>query len=147
MLPPLPPAAPLAIGGTISGDPYMIPATMVEVALREAGWRAESYGTGNPLDTLCAALARVRPALLWLSVSTFASAREFREGYAILHARAVELGIPVALGGRALTEEVRREIQYSAYCDTLAHLVSFSRTLRSGTSAKAETGAAETTDS
>jgi methanogenic corrinoid protein MtbC1 len=130
VLPPPPAAAPHALGGTLEDDPYSIPTTMVELALREAGWRAESYGTGLPVATLCAAMDRMEPRLLWLCVSTFADRDSFLARYSALYEAAAARGIPVVVGGRALTEEVRREIRYSAYCDTLAHLVSFAKTLQ-----------------
>ena len=42
---------------------------------------------------------------------------------------AVECRVPVVVGGRALTEEIWRAIQYAAHCDTLRHMISFARTL------------------
>ena len=129
LLPSLRESAPQAIGATLEGDPYTIPTLMVEIALREAGWRAESYGIGHPFSTLCSAIRAVRPRLFWLSVSTIASIPDFLAGYSKLYETAVECGVPVAVGGRALTEEIRRAIQYAAYGDTLKHLISFARTL------------------
>ena len=123
------PCAPNAVGATLEGDPYTIPTLMAEIALREAGWRADSYGIGHPFSTLCAAIRAVRPRLFWLSVSTIPSAPDFTAGYANLYDTAVECGVPVAVGGRALTEEIRRAIQYAAHGDTLRHLISFARTL------------------
>jgi methanogenic corrinoid protein MtbC1 len=121
--------APVAIGGALEHDPYRLPTTMVEVALREAGWRAASLGTLLPAATLIEAVRENRPQLLWLSVSSIASVPEFVEEYAQLHETAAKLGTAVAVGGRALTEEIRQQMTYSAYCDTLRHLVTFVATL------------------
>jgi MerR family transcriptional regulator, light-induced transcriptional regulator len=129
LLPSISDSAPQAIGGTLEGDPYTIPTLMVEIALREAGWLAESYGIGHPFSTLCAAICAIRPRLFWLSVSTIPSIPDFLAGYAKLYETAVECSVPVVVGGRALTEEIRRAIQYAAYGDTLRHLISFARTL------------------
>ncbi|MGB9623410.1 MAG: B12-binding domain-containing protein [Phycisphaerae bacterium] len=131
VLPPVPASALRAIGATPEGDPYAIPTLMAEIVLREAGWRAESYGCGHPFSTLCAAVRTVRPQLFWLSVSTIGSVPEFLGGYAKLYDTAVECGVPVAVGGRALTEEIRRAMQYAAHGDTLRHLIAFARTLKS----------------
>jgi len=128
-LPDVPDSAPLAFGGTLAGDPYTLASSMAEIVLREAGWRAESYGSGHPAATLRAALNDLRPRLFWLSISTIPSVEEFLLEYSSLYETAVSLGIPIAVGGRGLGEELRREMQYSAYCDTLRHLVSFARTL------------------
>jgi MerR family transcriptional regulator, light-induced transcriptional regulator len=124
-----PPDAPQAIGGTLVGDPYSLPTTMLELALREVGWRAQSYGCGLPAATLVDALRDVRPRMLWLSVSAFESEQKFLADYATLYAAAQELGVAVLVGGRMLTGELRERIQYSAYGDNLRHAASFVRAL------------------
>ncbi len=129
LLPSVPDSAPRAIGAAIEGDPYTMPTLMAEIALREAGWRADSYGVGLPFATLGAAIRELRPGLFWLSVSTISSVPDFLAGYSNLYETAIECGVPVVVGGRALTEEIRKAIQYSAYGDMLRHMVSFARTL------------------
>lgn len=121
--------APLAIGGTLERDPYQLATAMAEVVLRECGWRAESYGTLLPASTLCQALRDYQPRLLWISVSAFDSRERFLQEYRELYDAAVGQGAAVAVGGRALDEELRREMKYSAHCDTMAHLASFVGTL------------------
>lgn len=121
--------APLALGGALEHDPYRLPTTMVEIALREAGWRATSLGTMLPAATLVEAVRENQPDLVWVSVSSIASTEEFLDGYARLYETAAALGTAVAVGGRALTDEIRQQMDYSAYCDTLRHLVSFVGTL------------------
>lgn len=123
------PDAPQAIGGTLTDDPYSLPTTMLEIALCEAGWRAKSYGCGLPAATLVDALRKVRPRVLWLSVSTFGSEQQFLTDYATLYAMAQELGVAVLVGGRMLSAELRARIQYSAYGDNLRHAVAFVRAL------------------
>jgi excisionase family DNA binding protein len=117
--------APVALGGAPEHDPYRLPTTMVEIALRECGWRACSYGTLLPAATLGEAVRENRPQLLWVSVSFIESVPQFLEEYARLYETAAEMGTAVAVGGRALTEEIRQQMVYSAYCDTLRHLVTF----------------------
>jgi excisionase family DNA binding protein len=121
--------APQAIGGTLSGDPYSLPTTMLEIALREAGWRAQSYGCGLPTETMVDALNTLRPRLLWLSVSTLGSEQQFLTDYSRLYAAAQGLGVAVLVGGHALTAELRERMQYSAYGDNLRHAVSFARAI------------------
>ncbi len=103
---------------------------MVELVLREAGWRADAYGTLLPAETLGLAIREQRPRLLWVSVSTIRSPAEFLAEYARLYDTASNVGTAVVVGGRALDDEaLRREMTYSAYCDTLRHLVSFAGTV------------------
>jgi methanogenic corrinoid protein MtbC1 len=129
-LPTIPAEAPRAIGATLEGDPYMLPTAMVAIALREAGWNAESYGCWHPPETLEAAVREERPRLLWISVSTLDDGEAFVARYTSLYHSAVASGVAVAVGGRALTEHLRRRIEYSAYGDCLRHLVAFVATLR-----------------
>lgn len=129
VLPPVPESAPRAVGGTVAGDPYQLPTTMVEIVLREAGWHAQSFGVGMPFDTLCAAVREVRPRLFWLSVSTIESPADFLGHYADLHAAAAAAGVPLVVGGRALTAAIRRRMHYAAFCDHLGHLASLAATL------------------
>jgi excisionase family DNA binding protein len=124
-LPPPPAGAPVAIGGTPAGDVYQLPTLLVELVLRQAGWQAQSYGVGLPLDTLSAALERVRPQLFWLSASWIPDRDEFLAAYARLQATAAGAGVPVVVGGRALTEDIRRAMRYAAFGDTLGHLTTF----------------------
>jgi excisionase family DNA binding protein len=128
-LPRVPEDAPTAIGGTVEGDPYRAATTMVEIALREQGWRADSLGPMLPTATLCDAIEKVRPRLFWLSASSLQSPTEFVDQYESLYQTAFRSGTAVVVGGRALTEEIRQQIQYSAFCDNLRHVVAFAATL------------------
>ena len=125
------PEAPVAIGGTLSCDPYRLPNSMIELVLRELGWRATSLGTSLPTATIGEAVRDSRPRLLWLSVSHIESVPTFLAEYAHLHGVATGTGTAVVVGGRALTAEIRRQMAYSAYCDTLRHLAAFASSLAS----------------
>ena len=129
-LPQIPEDAPRAIGGTLSGDPYVLPSTMAELVLREGGWNAENHGTGIPADTFCAAIKRIRPRLVWLSVSHIAAMPEFLAQYEHLFECASAHGTAVAVGGHALTSNIRVQMRYSAFCDNFSHLISFAATLK-----------------
>lgn len=128
-LPNLPPDAPLAVGGSLSGDPYSLPTTMVDIALREIGWRAESLGTNLPANTLVAAIQDLRPRIFWLSVSAFVAVDDFLESFQLISAAAQQAKTSLLVGGRTLSEDLRRRMDYSKYCDTLKHTVSFAESI------------------
>ncbi len=130
MLAPPGPAAPYAIGATLADDPYTLPNRLVELVLREAGWRAESYGSCNPGATLAAAIRQRRPGLFWLSVSTIDTESQWLSEYQLVSQAAAEEKVPLAVGGRALTPELRQQMSYSAYCDNLRHLVDFAEAIK-----------------
>jgi MerR family transcriptional regulator, light-induced transcriptional regulator len=137
LLPPAKPAAPLAEGGTLDGDPYTLASSMAELVLRDNGWNSISLGNGLPFATLHTALTKTHPRLLWLSVSAIRDEDRFADEMNALFDQATQLGTALVLGGVALADAVRRSIRFSAYCDTFQHLEAFSKTLLGVESRKA----------
>lgn len=130
MLPQPAKSAPVAMGCAGAGDQYNLGTTMVEVVLRSADWNASSLGNNLPFETIGAAIAKHRPQLFWLSSSHIVDKAEFLAGYGRLYEE-YGMEIPFVVGGFGLTEEVRRQMKYAAYCDTMKHLEAFAQTLRS----------------
>jgi MerR family transcriptional regulator, light-induced transcriptional regulator len=123
------PDLPMALGGTISGDHYRLPTCMVEITLRECGWRALSLGTSLPIPTLCAAIEQQRPQLFWVSVSHIPNVEQFVDEFPQLSSTASRCGTALVTGGRGLTDEIRGRIRYSSYCDRLKDLETFAETI------------------
>lgn len=123
-----PEGGPLAVGGTPACDPYSLPTTMIELVLRRQGWQAASLGARLPFETLVSAIDDLKPRLFWLSVSHLDNEEQFARDYARFYA-AVREKCPVVVGGRALSESLRRKLQYSAFCDNLQHLEAFARSI------------------
>lgn len=69
MLPPPDTSAPVALGGSTSGDNYRLASLMVELVLVSNGWSAASLGSSLPFSTLIAAAQEHKPGLFWLSFS------------------------------------------------------------------------------
>ena len=130
LLMPAPEQAPLAIGGTPEGDQYSLGTAMAELVLRDAKWESISIGDNLPFDSISAAIRDQQPAMFWLSCSYIADEPSFLNGYAKLQD---EFGIDVAfvVGGFALSDEIRQQMKYSAYCDNMQHLDVFAQTLLS----------------
>lgn len=120
---------PVAMGGTLDGDPYTLAASMSELVLRDCGWRANSLGNMLPFDTLCKALERDRPRLMWLSVTSIRDVDRFVAGFNVLFDTATSFGSVIAVGGQALTTDIRRRLRYTTYCDNFRHLEAFATTL------------------
>lgn len=130
---PLPgPRAPRALGGTLSGDHYALANQLVELVLREAGWNATSLGGNLPADSLLVAVRRERPRLLWLSISYVPDPETFIDEYNAFYAQ-LPADLVVAVGGRALTDELRPRIGYTAHCDSLEQLSALAMAMRGAT--------------
>ena len=120
----------VALGGTAEGDQYVIPTTAAELVLRDSGWQARSLGSSRPFASLAVAIREHRPKLFWLSVSYVADESQFLEGFQLLNVAAAEVGTAITVGGFALSEELRQQLRYSAFCDTMQHLEEFANTFR-----------------
>ncbi|MGL4549923.1 MAG: hypothetical protein ACRC33_01945, partial [Gemmataceae bacterium] len=64
-----------------------------------------------------------------VSCSHLADPEAFVAGFAGLYAEAEAAGAAVAVGGRALGEDVRRRLTFTHHGDTLAHLAAYARDL------------------
>lgn len=124
---------PLALGGSPEKDPYVLAGLLAELVLRDRGWRVVNLGPNTPLASFRKAMSELRPKLLWLTVSYLEDAEQFLTEYRQLYKDSERQGVPLAVGGRALTDAVRAAIPYTTYGDGLAHLSAFARTLCPGT--------------
>ncbi len=120
---------PIAVGGAPEGDPYLLPTLLAQLVLLDAGWEAVNLGPNTPLPSLARSVGELRPRLLWLSVSYLENSTDFLRRYKDLYRIAEQQGVPVALGGQALTGTLRSAIPYTTYGDGLSHLAAFARTL------------------
>jgi len=128
-LPPPGDGAPVAIGGAPEGDPYQLPTALVELTLREVGWEATSLGNHLPIDSFIQAAHDYRPQLFWLSVSAVPDADQFVQDQTRL-AEALGEEVPLLIGGRALSDDLRPRLRYTAHCDSLRHMVDLAGLLR-----------------
>ena len=127
---PRPPVdAPLAIGGSPSGDQYTLPTNLVELVLQDVKWNATSLGPNLPFETMRTAILELRPKLFWLSCSYLENEVEFLSMYQELHEE-FSSNVAFVVGGFALSEEVRNKMKFSAYCTIMQHLEGFAETLR-----------------
>ncbi len=126
---PPPTGSPLAIGAAPAGDQYALATTMAELVLRDAKWNAVSLGDNLPFETLSLAIGQYRPRLFWLSCSHIEDEAQFLQQYSALY-EDYAMSVAFVVGGRALTEEVRRHMKYAAYCDDMQRLESFAQSMR-----------------
>jgi len=123
---------PLALGGAPEKDPYVLTSLLAELVLRDCGWKVVNLGPNTPLASFRTALAELRPKLLWLTVSYLEDAEQFLTEYKHLYTYAKSQGVPVAVGGQALTDALRAAMPYTTFGDGLTHLAAFARTLLPG---------------
>jgi excisionase family DNA binding protein len=130
LLPAVPPGAPLALGAAPEGDPYLLPALMAETTLAEMRWRTLNLGADVPVDSLRLAVARHRPRLVWLSVTSSEITPGFLAGYPALFKAVQEQGAGLVLGGQGLTPALQDQLIATAFGTRLAHLKAFATSWR-----------------
>lgn len=116
--------APAAIGGTATGDRYSLATVMVQLILRESGWRATSLGGPLPFDSLQAAKIAQAPRLFWLSISEVEDREAFLTGYGKLF-EASPQSTAMVIGGRGIDAELRGQMRFAACCENLVQLSDF----------------------
>jgi excisionase family DNA binding protein len=121
------PEKPLAVGGGPERDHYLLANTLVELTLQENGWRTANVGPNTPIASLRRAMRSLQPRLLWVSCSYLPEAELFLDDYRRLYEEAEQAGVAVAVGGRALTEDIRARMPYTMHGDGLIHLGAFLR--------------------
>ena len=122
----------IACGGTLEGDHYAIPNTMVELVLREALWNASSLGIAVPCQSMAKALTDMKPKLFWLSVSHIPDDDEFIEQIDHLSHHAEKLKTVFVMGGRALNQAMLRRLPNHSFliCESMQQLETLALQLR-----------------
>jgi len=128
--------APVAVGGTPSGDPYVIPSLMATVVLTDLGYRAMNLGPDMPFGVMAGAALKENARLVWVSASSPIERRPVRDGLASLADQVAAAGASVAVGGRQIDSsyhELRPNIQRVT---TMQELAAFARGLRTAETAR-----------
>ncbi|QDU31067.1 B12 binding domain protein [Anatilimnocola aggregata] len=128
-----PPEAPLALGATPTGDWYELPGALVELVMRQNGWRTVSLGSNLPFETLATAALQQRPGLFWLSVSHVSNPPDFAADYGRL-AATLGSNTPIVVGGRAVDENLRAAMPGANFCNNLVSLETWLKQLPQPTS-------------
>lgn len=119
----------VAFGGTLSGDNYTLATMMTELVLRREGLTSTSLGTSIPGHSYIRAVHELKPQLVWISVSFIPDRDLFIGEFNRLAECCEQQNVPLLVGGRALTSEIRRRIKFSSFCDTMQQLTMFVTTL------------------
>jgi len=97
---PIPQGRPLIFVACGPGEHHAVPALMLTVLLRRAGWRANFFGANLPLNDWVKILPELRPDLLMLSISMPENLLELESQLDFL--RSSQCLPPVIVGGAAV---------------------------------------------
>lgn len=120
--------APVAIGGAIESDPYILPSLCVAMVLEEIGFRAINIGPNTPASAILATARSEAPTLLWRSLSAVPRGEEWLRDVTAVQQYADEAGCAFVVGGRAC-RSARGHLGGSHAFESLQELSGFGRAL------------------
>jgi len=120
---------PRALGGCMEFDHYILPSLLAQMVLLDGGWEAVNLGPNTPAPSFVKAIRELRPKMVWLSASFIPDPAQFLRDANTIWGHAEKAGAAVAIGGQALTDDVRRQMRYTAFGDGLVQFQAFARTL------------------
>jgi methanogenic corrinoid protein MtbC1 len=121
---------PLALGGGPEGDPYLIANLMAELVLLEAGWKVMNFGPNTPMKSFQRAIHRLRPRVVWLSVSYVPDFSTFQRGCIALCQTVSATRTTIVAGGRMMSPDRRAKLPLIRFGHNLAELQQIAMSLR-----------------
>ncbi len=120
--------APVAIGASLAGDFYTMPSLMVEMIMISLGWRAHSLGSNLPFATLLAAISDYQPQIFWVSLSYIEDESKLIQEFNDFAER-LPKATTLAIGGQAITPELRKQLNFSICCDNMRQIEMFAKNI------------------
>lgn len=127
LLSPVSESAPVAVGGAMEQDPYMLPTLMAATCFMEMGVRDVNLGANTPVANILDAARVSKARFVWLSVSTVGDKVNLAEQVQRLGAGASEIGASVLLGGREVHSLVGAPVKNVHVIHSMSELTSFVR--------------------
>jgi methanogenic corrinoid protein MtbC1 len=130
MLVPAPADAPVAVGGAVAGDPYLLPSMAAALVLSGEGFTAVNLGADVPAASLAEAMERLDARIIWVSVSTVPDGPAIGRELVPLIERAAVRHTHVMVGGRAATTVPLNAAPNLYVGSSMGELAAFARGLR-----------------
>jgi excisionase family DNA binding protein len=124
---PPPASAPIALGGAPEGDPYLLPTQSVATVLESVGFAASNLGPETPDGAFVSAIDRLRPALVWLSLTVDRSLVHQKRTIRTVGREIERVGGSLVLGGQAVADMKHVDSLVSFRGGTLVELAAFAK--------------------
>jgi excisionase family DNA binding protein len=122
--------APVALGGALPDDPYLLPSLMAATVVAAQGWRETNLGPQTPADVLIAAARDSQAQLVWLSISVDDVAVDQMRQVTRIADELRDDGVSIVVGGRGLPQPGQRNRTNLHEARSMTELAAFARGLR-----------------
>ena len=119
--------APVAVGGTPQGDPYLLSSLMVATVLADAGYRGINYGPNTPVDILAAGARLEKASLVWLSFNVIENKSQLQRDVEKLCDQLLQQNARLIIGGRQAGEINTRHLPNVYLLKSMTELAAFTR--------------------
>jgi excisionase family DNA binding protein len=121
--------APVAVGGALDADPYLLGSLAAATALAAEGYRAVNLGPATPAGTLAEAARSLGAKLLWVSVANSPEPGRLPAVLGELAETVAPLGTQIVAGGSALDLDALPPLPNLHGGRSMADLCAFARSL------------------
>lgn len=119
--------APVALGGAVEGDPYLLPSVMASVVLADAGFRAFNLGPDVPSAVLLAGVRVYAPVLVWRSATILGAGRAIASERRSIGRLPSDHRPELVVGGRGASPVELRRAGGVQRLSSMAELAGFAR--------------------
>ncbi|MDG2306318.1 MAG: hypothetical protein P8R42_17045 [Candidatus Binatia bacterium] len=125
-------AAPVALGGAVEGDPYILPSIMTSVVLADVGFRSLNLGPHVPSAALVSAAETYGPLLVWRCASIPGAGRSLRPEVRHFRSLAPDRRPGFIVGGAGFSSADLPRGHGVEHLHSMAELAGFGRALLRG---------------
>ena len=118
-----------ALGCSLEGDPYLLPSLLTSIVLIENEFDATNLGPDLPLEILRGEVNRMRPDLVWLSVTAMPNVPDLTENIGELCHDLITWGGMMVIGGRNAAAITMPESPALKICSSMQSLAETARWL------------------
>lgn len=121
--------APLALGCSPQGDPYMLSTFAAAAVVAEAGFQTVNLGADTPFEVLFTAVTRYSPRLVWISSSVGDPKNVFGDRLRAMVDHAGANGVHVIVGGRGVSAADLPKSSAVSWGGSMGELAAFAKGL------------------
>ncbi|MEO6326290.1 MAG: B12-binding domain-containing protein [Thermoanaerobaculia bacterium] len=129
------PDAPMAVGGSLEGDPYFLGSLAAATLLASEGYCVANLGASTPVASLEEAARRLSARLIWVNISSPPEPARVPALVAGLARAVAPMGVQVTVGGSGLDADALPRLPNLHAGRSMAELAAFVRGLASAGSA------------